>query len=548
MAFALGTPFKRLALSLVPLAALPALAMGLLLPNYQVHLDWLLLGSQIGVHDLNRPFLLLASLLWLLAAMFARSWMAHDTNAKRFYLYFLLTMTGNLGAILAQDILTFYTLFALMTFSAFGLIIHDGKESSLRAGKVYLVLALVGEVLLLMALFTIGLRLGNVPLHQLTEFYGTLDNPHLTASLILAGFAIKMGAVPLHVWLALAHPCAPVPASAVLSGIIIKTGLLGWLQFLPMGGDVNLQTLGWVVIGSGFLTTFVGALLGVVQYKAKTVLAYSSISQMGLVSVLVGVALLLPQHWPTLVGIICLFALHHGLAKSALFLGVGAVSHGGQPLRWLIALPALALAGLPLTTGALAKGGMKEVFYLLPELPIAPWLLSASSILTTLLMVRFLYLVWPRQVDSVAFNRSHLAWILNIALVVSLPWWWAQQHAPIAVNSSWQSGAVGEGLLLVTGGVFLGYALWKSCSSIPAPLRIPEGDLVNPISGIIHYVVLWIVLHRGDLTLTGGNRKLTATRPQWLGPALKHTELFLRTTIIVGVLMVGLMAGLFVLL
>ena len=159
----------------------------------------------------------------------------------------------------------------------------------------------------------------------------------------------------LHVWLPLAHPAAPAPASAVLSGAMIKAALLGWLRFLPLGEEA-LGGWGHLLFLLGSITVIYGFLVGLVQTNPKVVLAYSSVSKMGLMTALLGLGLANPALAPALLTGLVLFAAHHGLAKGALFLGVG-VAHA-SPARWVVpalAIPALVLAGAPFTSGALTK-------------------------------------------------------------------------------------------------------------------------------------------------------------------------------------------------
>jgi hydrogenase-4 component B len=119
----------------------------------------------------------------------------------------------------------------------------------------------------------------------------------LAVGLLAAGFAVKAGIMPLHVWLPLAHPAAPVAASAVLSGALIKAGLIGWLRLLPLGGAA-WPGWGTVFVVVGLTTAIAGALIGVAQTRPKVVLAYSSVSQMGIIATLVGVGLLAPAAAP----------------------------------------------------------------------------------------------------------------------------------------------------------------------------------------------------------------------------------------------------------
>jgi formate hydrogenlyase subunit 3/multisubunit Na+/H+ antiporter MnhD subunit len=117
---------------------------------------------------------------------------------------------------------------------------------------------------------------------QIAELHrGVFSQPALL--LLLVGFGIKAGALSLHFWLPLAHPAAPVPASAVLSGAMLKAGLLGWIRFLPLG-EAAMPLSGVTLVSAGLGAAVLGTFVGVVQNDPKTVLAYSSISQMGIIT------------------------------------------------------------------------------------------------------------------------------------------------------------------------------------------------------------------------------------------------------------------------
>jgi len=215
--------------------------------------------------------------------------------------------------------------------------------------------------------------------------------------LIFLGFGVKAGVLGLHLWLPLAHPVAPTPASAVLSGVMIKAGLLGWMRFLPLGAE-PWPLLGTAALLLGLLAALAAVLIGLTQRQPKVLLAYSSISQMGLMTLGLGAALLHPSTWPALALALAFYALHHGLAKGTLFLGVAVLAQArGTARRWALALqalPALALAGLPLSSGFWAKDGLKQALASLPApWPEAlAWLLPLAALGTTLLMLRLLWL------------------------------------------------------------------------------------------------------------------------------------------------------------
>ncbi len=499
---------RPLALGLIPVATLLPLPLAAF-PDFEIYLPWLLLGARLGVDGTSGVFLLLTSLLWTAAALYSRGYMAGDAHRTRFELFYLLTFTGNLGVVLALDPASFYLFFTLMTFAAYGLVVHDETEASRRAGRVYLVLAVVGEVLLLAAVMMIGAELGNVDLQGLGAALAVHPQRGLLLGLVLVGFGIKMGAVPLHVWLPLAHPCAPTPASAVLSGVIIKAGLLGWLRFLPLG-ELALPEWGEVFVIVGIVSAFYAALVGLFQERSKTVLAYSSISQMGLMTALVGIALSAPEEWPLLLITILLFSLHHGLAKGALFLGVGVAGKGARWSGWVLVLPALALVGAPLSSGAMAKLLLKDIA------PLAPgvwdgWLvtlLSLSSGATALLLARFLYLVWPRGERTPVSLWLWLPWIGLVGLSLTLPWWLAERYIPGAALRSLELKVVMVSVwtLLAAGG--LSAVAWGICWKTGWRLRLPEGDIL--------VIFAWLAKWFPRPTAGGAGAGAGAPEPGWL--------------------------------
>ncbi|QIK37344.1 hypothetical protein GWK36_04360 [Caldichromatium japonicum] len=228
--------------------------------------------------------------------------------------------------------------------------------------------------------------------------------------------------MPLHVWLPLAHPAAPIPASAVLSGAMIKAALLGWLRFLPLGALAR-PDWGLLLVLAGLLTTILAPLIGLTQTNPKVLLAYSSIAKMGLMGLGVGILLLEPELASTGVIALALYAAHHAFAKGGLFLGIGLCHQAGAQGLIMLGLVIFALApvGAPLTRGALAKDGLKPLIATL-DWPCLMMALLAAAIASALLMVRFLWLMrhtepHPQQ----AWRLSAFAWTLLIGAVLLLP-------------------------------------------------------------------------------------------------------------------------------
>jgi formate hydrogenlyase subunit 3/multisubunit Na+/H+ antiporter MnhD subunit len=459
------------ALLLLPLRrALPLLLVAAPLPlvllavtgEGSVETSRMLLGASFAVDATNRPLLLLAGVGWAVAGAFAAT--SIESARGRFGLFWLLTLAGQALAFLAADIASFYTGYALMTLAAWGLVVHSGSDEAWRAGRVYLVLSLAGEMLVLSGLLLIAAGVGNADFQTLSLLpIGSLG---AAPWLLFAGFAVKLGIVPLHVWLPLAHPVAPVAASAVLSGLLVKAGLLGMLRVLPAD---SLPGGPWL-LSLGLFTAVYGVVAGLGQSRLKTVLAYSTISQMGLA--LAGFAALQASLGsPLALAALGLFALHHGLNKIALFLAAGHLLRGWLP-NVLFLLPALAIAGLPMTAGALAKDALKQSF---GAAGLDAWLLALglSSALTTALLLH----AWliARRAEG-GRDRVHPAWALAVLAGLALPWLWAPSPPTAAAlwSGSWP-------LLL---GVLLYLGLRRR---LP---RWPEGDIVVPleaaVAGLLH--------------------------------------------------------------
>ena len=470
LAAALALPALRpIARPLAPAAPLPALAAVLLAPP-ALDLPWLMLGVRFGLDGPAPAFLAFTAALWLLAALAAAAYHRDDPRRTGFLACFLLAMAGNLGLLVAQDAFSFYAFFATMSFAAYGLVVHARDAAALHAGRVYIAFVVAGELALFAGL-ALAVAAAGSPL--LADIRAT-PLPVPVLALLLAGFGIKLGLVPLHLWLPLAHAAAPVAASAVLSGAMIKAGLFGMLAFLPFGAALH-HGPGLALVAAGSLAIPLAALLGGLSPSPKAVLAWSSVGQMGLLAIALGAALTEPAAWPAIAPALVFYAAHHALAKGALFLGVGAcLADPGPAWRRItlaaLTLPAAALVALPLTSGHAAKDGLKASLAGAPDL--APWLLpvmAASTAATALLMVR-LFLLLPRQAP-VARPRALLAPALAASglVLVLAPLWPFEPPSPAPPTVALAD------LALVAGGLALAMVLdliarWRPRPTVAAAL------------------------------------------------------------------------------
>jgi formate hydrogenlyase subunit 3/multisubunit Na+/H+ antiporter MnhD subunit len=302
--------------------------------------------------------------------------------------------------------------------------------------------------------------------------------------LLILGFGLKIGLVPGHVWMPLAYTVAPIPASAVLSGAAVKAGVIGFIRFLPLA--VATSRWGELLTAAGLLSTFYGVLIGITQENPKTVLAYSSISQMGLLAAALGMGL---AGGDTSAELGASFsAVHHILVKGGLFLAIGVAANGG-PRLWPVLIPAtvvaLGLGGLPLTGGVLAKLALKAQF---GEGAVGT-LATLSAAGSTLLMLHFLHRLIqtaPRDAEpAVGFTWP---WLIMAFAAVTVPWALfpaAESGTLLQALAPWTLWAALWPVLI--GGV-LAIGLWRWRHHVP---RVPEGDIVVVGEAAIRKTIPW---------------------------------------------------------
>jgi formate hydrogenlyase subunit 3/multisubunit Na+/H+ antiporter MnhD subunit len=418
-----------------------------------------------------------AALLWSAAGFYAWAYLRDEPQKGRFAVYWLLTLTGSLGVFITADLFTFYLAFALVSLAAYGLVIFDGTPRARRAGIIYLVLALLGEIALLMGFVLLATAVAGDSLAIRDAVAALPDSPWRdpALALLIVGFGLKMGLVPLHVWLPVAHPAAPMPASAVLSGAIIKAGVIGLLRFLPF--ETPLPEWGVILTVVGLFTAFYSVAIGITQSNPKTVLAYSSVSQMGFVAAVLGMGLAVGLSGTAML-VVVFYSAHHLLAKGALFLAVGvAVATGPRRLWWVLlpaAILALGVGGLPLTGGALAKLAVKP---LLGE-ELVGLLATLSAIGTTLLMLHFLHRLAASAAPEPAATASPgltLPWLAMFGAALVIPWMLYETTGIGTWSDALQPKLLWAGLWPVLIGAVLVLGLWRWGRHLP---QAPEGDLV----------------------------------------------------------------------
>src|SRR3989339_898730 len=231
-------------------------------------------------------FFMLIMVTMLFSLVFVYSLAYVKRNLFRYYFVLLMALLGILGTILAKDLLSFYICLELMTVAVYFLIVDNTKKESFPAGFKYVIMMFAGGLFILVAALMLYNLTGTFEFAVFARVAHTLpaESIKLILALFVIGCLIEIGAVPFHVWLPDAHPIAPSPVSALLSGLVIKIGAYGLIRMLFIF-KLGMQLLIWV----GVLSMIFGVVLAIRQTNIKRLLAYSSISQMGYVLLGMGI-------------------------------------------------------------------------------------------------------------------------------------------------------------------------------------------------------------------------------------------------------------------
>ena len=276
------------------------------------------MGLHFTVDGFRRIYVVIAALMWLVSGLFSPEYFSHYRNRNRYYLFLLVTLGATVAVFLSADLYTTFVFFEIMSLCSYVWVAQDEKEGSLRAGSTYLAVAVIGGMVLLMGIFLLYQEVGTLLLSDLTAACAEKDL-WPAALCMFVGFAGKAGAYPIHIWLPKAHPVAPAPASALLSGILTKTGIFGILV-ISCYLMLHQTTWGAFVLIIGVITMFLGALLALFSVNFKRTLACSSVSQIGFILVGVGMLVLLGEENTLAVRGTFLHMVNHSLFKLILFL------------------------------------------------------------------------------------------------------------------------------------------------------------------------------------------------------------------------------------
>ena len=324
----------------------------------------------LRIDAIGSIFAVLMCSMWLLAAVFALEYLGHDAHERSFQAFYMTVLSALVGQCYSGSMVTLYVFYELMTLLSVPLVVHERTPQAVAAGVKYLIYSIFGAMLGLLGIFFFNYYLGTVTFVPggVASALGAPQGGLLAITfLVILGFGTKAGMFPMHGWLPTAHPVAPAPASAVLSGVITKAGVLAVLRvvYYLVGADTLRGT--WVqtaFMTLALITVFMGSMLAYREPLLKKRLAYSTVSQVSYV--LFGLSCMVPAAFSGAI----LHVVAHSTIKDALFLCAGAIIHqtgktyvrdlrgiGKQmPITvWCWTIASLGLIGIPPTGGFVSK-------------------------------------------------------------------------------------------------------------------------------------------------------------------------------------------------
>jgi len=347
------------------------------------------------IDALSAIFVILAAFIWVVVSIYSPKYMEHEGKAWSFQLCTILTFFAVVGVFLAGNLLTMLLFFELMTITSYFWVIHRWDKEAIRAGYFYLFFSIVGGLLIALGIAMMSGATNVLP--AIGSGMVTPLNPKLfgwSIAIMIVGFGIKAGMVPLHLWLPHAHSVAPTPGSALLSGLLIKVGAYGLIRVgefagwgVTLGDGVTWLGIALLIIGT--CTMILGVLAALIQSNAKKLLAYHSVSQMGYIILGLGVGLYLGSNGGFGLSGAIYHIINHALFKVALFLGVGVIYiHTGETNLYklgglwrrfpvtaiLMLLAVLGITGAPGLNGYASKSLLHHGISLAAETG-APWLI-----------------------------------------------------------------------------------------------------------------------------------------------------------------------------
>ncbi len=391
------------------------------------------------IDAVGKLFVSIVTVVWLCCGVYSFVYMKHERKEKRYFGFYLIVYGILIGLDFAGNLITFYMFYELMTLLSMPLVLHSGTKEAIMAGLKYLFYSFCGAYMALFGIYflsrycnTNALMFASGGILDMNVVAGHEELILLIAFLMILGFGVKAGMFPLHAWLTSAHPVAPAPASAALSGIIVKAGVLALIRVIYFVFGTQILSGTWVQytwLALTLLTVFMGSMLAYREKILKKRLAYSTVSQISYI--LFGLALMNQTAFTgALIHTVC-----HAFIKSALFLAAGAMIFetgktrvdeyrgiGKQmPLTILcFTFAALSLIGIPPAGGFVGKWYL-AIGSLQSEIGIFAWLGPVVLLVSALLTAGYLLPIPIKGFfsgEEVTVEKKEPAYVMLIPLVL----------------------------------------------------------------------------------------------------------------------------------
>ena len=417
-------------------------------------------GLSFTADGFRCAYAIVTAVMWAGTGLFSLEYFSEEReHIARYMCFFLLTLGATEGVMLSADLMTTFVFFEILSFTSFTWVIHEQTSEAIRAGYTYLFIAVIGGLVLLMGLLLLKMSTGTLAFDLLPEAVAQSEyRKEIFAAgiCILFGFGAKAGMFPVHVWLPKAHPVAPSPASALLSGVLTKVGIYGILM-TSLTALAGSRSFGLVVLAAGVITMVLGAVLALFSVNLKRTLACSSMSQIGFILTGVAMNLILTAYESEEAAVtalpgLMLHMVNHSMIKLTLFMVAGVVvmklheldlnairGYGrNKPfLKASFALGALGISGVPLFNGYISKTllhegiveGIHKCADLAGLLHVVEWIFLISGGITFAYMLKLFISVFVEKnadparqarydAEPVCMNRLSTAVIFGSSLVM----------------------------------------------------------------------------------------------------------------------------------
>ncbi|MCU7938124.1 MAG: formate hydrogenlyase [gamma proteobacterium symbiont of Bathyaustriella thionipta] len=276
------------------IALLPGIIIVAIPDSVTVEIPWLLLGTTLAIDETSRLLLAVSVLLWTLSGTFLHTSRDYPSDGRR-TTCLMLTLAGNLGVILAADLISFFLFLTLMSYGFYALLISGGEETR-QSGRLYLSIMILADLVLFEALLIAGTMtddLGFSAVHHTIAESSYLD---LYLVMVLIGFAARAGIWPLHFWLLPVYRSSISEVAVLLGGVPVAIGLLGMVRWLPLGEIISPQ-LGLMLQIMGIMAILYAIFFGLIRAQMNSLPVYAAIIASGFYVIALGSALVDPAAW-----------------------------------------------------------------------------------------------------------------------------------------------------------------------------------------------------------------------------------------------------------